>query len=190
MPTNNGRCVRLLQGEAVDVETLVLEVPEIQVVFQHDGSAGRVEWRCADYAEEDDYTPDDQVSRGETTISIVVDEPEAVMTDIELSGLVFVDSGGSALRRIEPTRISNTLNLGNGFTTTESSVLTYRTYDKPGDYVGTTLTRCAASFKADSSLHLFFRYSDGQRNPGRISIFADADERAAASSGRLRSQSA
>lgn len=174
--SQSGTRARIVRGDAPFRETFVLEVPCVHVVFQYDGLPLRVEWRCSDSAVEDCCAADEPRTRGETTISVHIDEPNASVTAVELEGLVLVDSGGSKPRRLEPYQITDMLNLGRALSTTDRSVISYRIYDHHGVPVGTGMTKVAASFKADASLHLFFRYTDVKGGPGHISIFADADE--------------
>lgn len=172
--------MRLLRGEAPDKETFVLDVPAVQIVFQHDGLARRVEWRCAGSAGEECCPSDERCTRGDTTISVTVDAPGSIMTTIGLEGLVLVDSTRTRTRQIEPFKITDVLNLGRSLSTTESSVLSYRTFDREGAPTGTAMTRAAASFTDGSGLHLFFRCTDPRGNPGRVSVFADVEDKVVA----------
>lgn len=166
---------RAIDGGARDADTThVLHVPRLEVIFQRNGLPRRVEWLCSESAGPDCCPSDQPWSVAENVLSVTVHEPKSRLTDVDLDGLVLVDRGAEGNRRIVPYRITDLLNNDQGVTTTHSSVLAYSIHDPRGSLVETRLTRVTASFVRDSSLRLFFLYSDVDRNPGRISVVARA----------------
>ncbi|MEM7437912.1 MAG: hypothetical protein AAF436_22380 [Myxococcota bacterium] len=173
--SQSGTRIRALEGMAPAKRKITLEVPCVRVAFQLGGVARRVNWRCADSAADRCAPSGERRTRRSTSISLTLDHPSDLMTDVDLAGIVLIDTGRRQRRRLEPFRITDVMNLGRALTTTERSVLSYRIYDHDGTPIGTAMTKAAASFKAGSSFHLFFPYTDSNANPGRVAMFADVD---------------
>ena len=154
-------------------------------MFHRDGLHSQVQWQRAQFTGNrvDPYQV--KALAGRTTLSVSIEDPGASSTDLELGGLVLADGCARDGRRIEPYRLTNLMNLGRGFTTTDKSQLFYRVYDEDGTLVGTNETQAAAAFVVDTSLDLFFVHTDRVGNRGRISLFADSGAEGTAPPSRL-----
>ncbi|MEM7435289.1 MAG: hypothetical protein AAF436_09075 [Myxococcota bacterium] len=99
----------------------------------------------------------------------------APITNVNLGGLSLVDAGGGGRRRIDPFLITDVVNVDGGFSTTQSSVLSYRTVHDEGAFVDSHVARVTASFRPSRDFQLFFLYRDSAGHAGRVSVFAETE---------------
>lgn len=167
------------------LQTLLSDRPGFQLIVHPDVLQSQVEWQYSDFSADDFDAHEIKALEGRTQVLVTVTDPAADKSDLELDGLILVGGCGLERRRIEPYRLTNLVNLGNSFTTTDDSTLSYRVYDADGKHLVTNETQAAASFVVDSTLDLFFVYSNGAGHRGKMSVFADSGERGSAPSARL-----
>ena len=156
------------------LERVLIEEPGVQLIFESDGAHSELEWQYADFSGDGFDAYEMKGIDGNTTISITINDPSGVKTDLELGGLTLVDQCGSDGQRVEPYRVTDLVQAGGELVATEATEVFYRVYDGDGEITGTGRTKATASFVENESLHLHFRYTDGNDDRGRIAVYDDS----------------
>ncbi|MEM9727829.1 MAG: hypothetical protein AAF997_04540 [Myxococcota bacterium] len=158
------------------LESVLRRQPGVEFVFQRGGRTSQIEWQAATFTADDAEGHDIKAIQGTATISVIVDDPGAMKTELDLDGLVLLDRVDDNGRQIEPYRITEVANLGQNFTTTERSKVLFRIYDQHGTPIGHGMTGAAASLRLDESLQLFFRLGESGGARGEVAVFAQSKD--------------